>query len=238
MRVIFPLGLTALLLAACVQPKGFFPISRGGDHALFVEPVQNWRDANGGCIEGGECWSDRSREDIRNRLSIVQAETRLYEQQENGRLSYLGSSASIGRGKYRLEKYVIAFTNKPCRPEDPGAGLQRVGVGVRVTADIVSRTRNLELDGLLTAAVAASQNELRGEMAIRSWGVNSTNRTLSSLISRANVSLNEDGVQKALSALTVGEVLLEDPDTVLSPWTFAIVEAEPGSCRPGFAPGG
>lgn len=220
-----------VLLTGCAS--GFIIDSFDRSGALqFVEPTANWRDRQGTCLDGQLCWSDLSQEDVRNELTISEGSTAVYERTEDGTLSYLGASAAVGRGEYRIDKYVTAYRNEPCVADDESLGLQRVGVGVRVAIDVVSRSRKVDLGSLIGLGVAAEQNKIDGRIRIRSWGMSSSNRTLNALISTANVNIDEDGIQDALAALTIGEALLDDEDdTQLSPLTFAIVERTEGACR-------
>lgn len=223
--------LSCIFTASCVS--SYFVDSFDSPGALqFVEPTASWRDRQGNCLDGQLCWSSLSQDDVRNELLISEASTAIYERNESGSLSYLGAAATVGRGEYRIDKYVTSYRNEPCVLEDESLGLQRVGVGVRVAIDVVSRSRKVDLGSLIALGVAAEQNKINGRIRIRSWGVNSSNRTLNALISTANVNIDEDGIQDALAALTIGEALLDDDDdTQLSPLTFAIVERSNGACR-------
>lgn len=211
----------SIAVSACTQGS-YFRDNFSGRSLSFVEPVQDWRDRQGNCLDGFTCWSELTQSTVRRRLGIIDGDSRLYKKETDGSLSFAGGSAMVGRGEYVLEKYIVAYTNLEVVDQDGTSSLRRVGVGVRILADITSKSRSIDLGDLFPLALAASNNEVRGRIRIRSWGINSSNRTLNSLISSANVALDEDGVQSAISALQIGEAMLDDEDTILLPYTFAV----------------
>ncbi|MFV0293051.1 MAG: hypothetical protein ACK5II_07495 [Paracoccus sp. (in: a-proteobacteria)] len=220
--------IACIFVASC---KGFVPDALDTGNLHFVEPFQDWRNGRGECVEGQTCWSEMDQDMIRELISLRDSSSAVFKDNENGTLTHLGISAEVGRGKYRVEQYFMAYLNQPCLPDQPSLGMQRTGVGVRVIADITSRVKKLNLGGLLPLAAAAEKGIVTGRIQVRTWGIHSSNRTVARLLSNSTAPLNEEGVKTAIGKLELSEKILDDPDTKLNPWTFAVVESAPGSCQ-------
>ncbi|TLP60435.1 hypothetical protein FEE96_16395 [Parasedimentitalea maritima] len=219
-----------LMTASCTEVAQAPIISSDNTQLLLVEPVQLWRDRLGNCVSTERCWSELSQEQIRDELSLFEAKTVINKVNQDGSLSYLTGKASAEAGKYRVTQYAMVYTNQPCGSDDEPGGVRRVGAGVRVTANITTNKKNINLGALIPLAVAANRSWARGEIQINSWGISSSDNAVSTYLNVGGLALNEAGIQKAIESMAVARVLLNDDDTKISPWTLAVREIEPGSC--------
>lgn len=222
----------ALTVSACDTSVSLETVIRDDAEVIMINPVKDWQDRSGKCIAGERCWSELTTQQIRDELTLNQAQTYVHKVDRSGGLTFLGDGITGSRGRYIVDQTYFSYTNIDCVADDDSAGLKRVGVGVRVRADIRTNSAKINLSGLLPVAIAAQQNLVTGRISAETWGVSSSNRTINSLRSVSGLALDVGAVQKAITAMTVVEALIEDPNSQLSPHSFAIVESEPGSCEP------
>ncbi len=205
-------------------------LEQDNSRLILVEPFQLWRNSSGECVEGEYCWSEIPQQKIRDELSLFESETVIHKINSDGSLSYLVSKVGSKAGQYRVTQYAMIYMSLPCKAEDPDAGIRRVGAGVRVTAKVTTKRNNLNLSGFIPLAVAASRNWARGEIRINSWGLSSSDNTVSTFLDSGGLALDEAGIQSAIESMAVARVLLNDKDTKITPWTLAVKETSEGSC--------
>lgn len=200
----------------------------------FTSIEQNWRNSQGVCIDGQTCWSELSVSQIRERITPSLTSFRVYERIADETFILVTGRFKFGRGEYRIEQSYVRYTPEPCNPENPGLGQQWVGVGVRVVASIVSRRNSVNFSDLLSVGVSVDHRNVRGSIEVRSWGITSPNSSMNALLSTQSSEITREGIQEALAALSIGEALFEGgDDTILSPYTFGVVESTPGACTTG-----
>lgn len=219
-----------LVVCSCTQVAQFPILPADQEDLVLVDPFQAWKDLLGRCVDNQRCWSDMTQEQIRNELSLFESKTIVSKVNKDGTLSHFVSSIGAEAGRYRVTQYAMSYINLPCNQSDPSAGIQRVGVGVRVTADLRTRKRNINLGGFIPIAIAANDEKVSGEIQINSWGISADDRSLSTYLNSGGLALNEDGIQRAIETMAVARVLMDNPTTKLSPWTLAVREREQGSC--------
>lgn len=208
--------------------KSYTSIDTGWE---FIIPQQDWLDQTTfQCKPGYTCWSSLTQKQIRRALTD-DARIELSKVNSDGSLSAAGGNIQVSRGKYLLSEYIVKVTARPCDPSDPSKGNRLVGAGIQVIADIDVRKSSANISGLLPIAASASSDKVRGKLRIRSWGMD-TDQTIVQLLNTSRAeALDDDGIKKAITALEVAEALLKDPKTEITPWTFALAEEYPGSCR-------
>jgi hypothetical protein len=124
-----------------------------------------------------------------------------------GNVQYLVAKAAAETGDYVVvmdyTKYMVVDT-----PTPPGSG--RVGVGMRVKAQIHTMSANVDLSSLFKLGVAASTNQLQGNLSVDIIGIGGADDLI--LLPSP---IDESSVQKSLESLAgVKSRMLTDSATL------------------------
>lgn len=101
-------------------------------------------------------------------------------------------------------------------------GTGKVGVGLRISADLLTVKSGVDLGSLFALGVAAKQGEIRGSLSVDVIGVDS--KDVTNLIPM-NAIIDESSITQALQALASIKSKLHDKDVVLTPQVIAIRKA-------------
>ncbi len=196
----------------------------------WLTPYQDWRDPTGNCIAGKTCWTNLTRAQRLGWLALQEAKTKVYRKNADGSLSYLSGSISGGKGEYVVTQYIMIYNTQPCVPGDWTKGVDRVGVAIRVQAEVKTKKAGLNLGSIIPLGIVASSNKVEGQLTINSWGISSPNGVFNSYLGFAGKVENPDAISKAVESLAVGNAIMQDDDTEFLPYTLTRQEASPGSC--------
>lgn len=196
----------------------------------WVTPYQDWRDAAGACIAGKTCWTSLTQLQRRGWLALQEAKTAVYRKNNDGTLSYLSAGLTGSKGDYRVIQYIMIYNNQPCTGNDWSKGIDRIGIAIRVQADIKTKQSGLNLASILPIGLSASSNRVEGQITINSWGISSPNAVFNSYLGFAGKVENPDAISKAVESLAVGNAILQNNDTEFLPYILTRQEATPGSC--------
>jgi len=111
--------------------------------------------------------------------------------------------------KYRDEVMIEKGDKIPCR----------VGVGVRIVANISTKKANIDLSGLFPIAFAAKSGFLNGQIEVLKIGIDSAGLNM---ILPPPSEINDTSLQSALQAVAAIRAKLYDQNTKLIPHVLAI----------------
>lgn len=160
--------------------------------------------------------------DIRKRLTTYEAITTIQKRDVSGGLTYLGSGAKVGKGSYVITfDYVNSSTQEVVFDEAKRrVALGKIGVGVRITAEITTKTNDINISGLIPLGVAYQSNNISGGIYFKAFGLN--NDKVPSLIPVDMQELNAAGLQKAFEAAATVRVLMSLDETSLEPYLIGV----------------
>jgi hypothetical protein len=150
-------------------------------------------------------------------LGLIDTKYILSKVDTNNQLTYISNNFAIEKGRYVAILEFTKYTNLPYIVDGQRVGLQRVGVGVRVTADVKTDKKNLNLSSLFNIGLAASKEELSGKLSLETMGI------VSADIPGITAALDSSSIQKAIETLAVTLTYLKDESTTITPYRSGIV---------------
>jgi hypothetical protein len=165
-------------------------------------------------------WTQLNNQQIRNILSNTHAQISVGKFDGSGNLTYLVAKATAAVGTYRVIMDYCDYVDETVSdPTGQVIGQGRVGVGLRLTADVTTTSANVNLGSLLALGVAASVNQVKGTMTVDSIGIVLAGSAGPIL---TNATIDETGVQKTLESIAVIQSKIADTTTVLDPQLLAV----------------
>lgn len=136
-------------------------------------------------------------------------------------VSYLYSGRSVNKGTYRLiidyNKYIIQSVEGDS--DDDCVGYAKIGVGLRIIANINALKSNIDISSLVAIGKAASEGAISGSVGYEILGVESKEITA---IIPINSEITSTINQVFLQAIGVVKGKIYDTDTRLYPQVIAI----------------
>jgi 5-hydroxyisourate hydrolase-like protein (transthyretin family) len=163
-----------------------------------------------------KAWVQLTNQQIMNLLSNTHSEISVAKINGDGTFTYLVAQATAAAGTYRV---VMDYTNYITEEAaDPAThtkiGMARVGVGLRLTANITTSKANVNLGSLLALGIAANLNQVSGAMTVDSIGIRIAGAGGPIL---SNTTIDETSIQKTLEAIAVIQSKVADTTTHLDP---------------------
>lgn len=227
MLLLAPMALTTFLLAGCATTA--VPVSsqalaasivgmNGYREFIPVDPLPSpkvtYYDATG--KEVTKAWTQLNNKQIRALLPNIYADISIAKRDASGNLSYLVAKSTASKGSYRV---VMDYTKY--RPESVTdsvnqreLGLGRIGVGMRMTADIQTHSANVDLSSLFALGVAASTNKLSGTLSVQIIGISSDDVDALTITA---AKIDETSIQKTLEGMAAIKAKIADEKTLLTP---------------------
>ncbi|MCA7969716.1 hypothetical protein LGM42_07385 [Burkholderia sp. AU39826] len=220
-------GLVACTATTVVDPR-LIEIKGPTGYSDFIpqdplpSPKITYFDAKTG-KEVTKAWVQLSNVEIRNILSNNRAEITVGKFDAAGNLTYLVSKVTGSAGSYRVVMDYCEYVGQTVT-DDQGnlIGQGRVGVGLRLTADVVTTKANVNLGSLLALGIAASSNQITGTMTVDSIGIRVPGGSGPIL---SNTAIDESSIQKTLESIAVIQSKIGDPSTKLDPQLLAVKPA-------------
>ncbi len=165
-------------------------------------------------------WPGRTSSDINNLLPNHSASVVTYKRDLMLGLSYLPASVSAEKGEYRVVMDYIKYRDEIITDANGKyLGNGRVGVGLRLVADLKTSKANLDLGSLALIGLNAKLGYLKGSLYVNVIGVDSQDVT--NLIPLSSV-IDETAIQNALQSLAAIKSKIHDPSTTLTPHIVAV----------------
>ena len=123
----------------------------------------------------------------------------------------------VGASAYLPDKVKLGGTTNEVSPAQLGAEVNipvYIGIGLRVTADILTYSGNVNISGLGAIGVAADAKKLSGSLVVQTLGING--KSIAGALPIQS-ELNQTTVQNAIVAVGAIKTLLYDGDTVALP---------------------
>ena len=233
MKIYFALPIACWALAGCETFDGLkpapepvpVPILNAKEYKEYrpVDPIpvpfMNKTLPDGSVVSTD--WSELTNEKISALLPNQFSSMTIAKVDASGRLSYLVANTTADTGRYRV--YLDYFKYKVERVVSEKTklvqGSGRVGVGMRLTAEIITTKTNVDLNSLLALGVAAKQGNVTGSITVDIIGIDP--REISSIFSGSST-IDETSIQKSLEALAVIRSRLSDVNTRLTPQIVSI----------------
>jgi hypothetical protein len=175
-------------------------------------------------------WTQLNNSQIMNILSNTRGEISVGKFDAQGNLTYVVAKATGKVGTYRVimdySNYVtedVIDATSSASPK-PIIGQGRVGVGLRLTADITTTTADVNLGSLLALGIAANAGQVKGTMTVESIGIRIPGSAGPIL---SNTTIDETSIQKTLESIAVIQSKIADKGTVLDPQVLAVKPLKP-----------
>ena len=163
-----------------------------------------------------KAWSQLSNDEIRKLLPNIYTDISVAKRDSSGNLTYLVSKATAEAGNYRVvmdyTKYRQEIAHEPGTKKELGLG--RIGVGLRMTAEVQTNKANIELSSILAIGIAAVTDQLRGALSVHVIGIGTAdvdNLTVT------NARIDETSIQKTLEGMAAIKSKIADSGTTLTP---------------------
>lgn len=165
-------------------------------------------------------WASLDNDTKRKLLPNQTANMTTYRLESTGEAKYLTSIVSGEMGTYRvIMDYAMYRTDSINGEDGTNLGTGRVGVGLRVKAEIQTFEANVDLGSLIAIGFAAKSNQLRGRLEVHALGLNSPEITT---LFPTPSTIDETSIQKTLEALAAIKSKLGDQATNITPQIVAV----------------
>lgn len=168
---------------------------------------------------------------IRDRLTSTTTFITLQQRDDSGNLKYLTASANLKRGTYIVTLDYTNFTTQDIQPEDSclGTVVGEIGVGLRITAELVTTEGGVDLGGLLPISIAYQGKKVSGNLRFYVYGM--YNDKLCVAVP-AVTTLDQSSIAKAFEAAAAVRVLFSADDTTLEPYLIGVSHVPPSKAQP------
>lgn len=190
---------------AFVPPAAYAGL-KSADRPLGPDPIN------------GISWATLSQSDLRAQLPNRATTVMIERQNLDGSISLAGAAVSGAPGAYTVVVDNLKFTTQTMAKGPEGTpAIARIGVGLRIRAQVVTLRPGLNLGSLLAIATAAQAGDLTGTFSVDLLGLDAPNSLL--LLSGAEVSLGS--VQALLATVQAVEQRLIAQDSSFRPLLVA-----------------
>nr|WP_015060932.1 hypothetical protein [Psychrobacter sp. DAB_AL43B]AFH75089.1 hypothetical protein [Psychrobacter sp. DAB_AL43B] len=160
-------------------------------------------------------WAQLDSQHILKLLSNTRSEISVAKLDDDGTLDYLVAKVTAARGRYKVIMDYTPYIVEDAIDEDGDLiGYARVGVGLRLTANITTNKAGINLGSLMSLGVAAKLNQLQGTMHIDTIGIRLKDNSGMILL---NTAIDESSILKTLESMAVVQSKIADVDTHLDP---------------------
>lgn len=228
MKNIILVFLTALLLSSCTSlPVSIIESNKYlGYKPIDPVPVTTVKYYSQGTIEDVYWESIENSEERRKLLPLQSAQVSVAESNSSGKISYLDGSISGERGSYEvIMDYMKYRVEDVFDTNGKYLGSGRIGVGLRIRAQVVTDKSNLNLGSIANIGLEANNGNLRGGISVDIVGIDS--KDVTNLIPLTS-EINQTSIQAALQALASIKAKLWD-DIDITPHLVAIKQSEAGA---------
>lgn len=161
-------------------------------------------------------WAQLSNKQIRDLLPNIYTDISVAKRDAFGNLNYIVAKATAETGDYRVvmdyTRYLPESVIDDVSKRELGLG--RIGVGMRMTADIHTVKDGIDLSSIFALGVAASLNKLSGTLSVQILGIGTED--VDSL-TVTNAKIDETSIQKTLEGMAAIKAKIADDKTKLTP---------------------
>jgi len=188
-------------------------------------PVAKVEVFNGTSIEG-EYWAKLDAEAKRKALPNQSSAVSVSKSDYSGKIEYLGSSVSGDTGSYKVVMDYMKYRVESIYDTSSGEylGVGKVGVGLRITADIETSSVGINMASLLSIGAEAKAGNLSGGIVVDVIGIDSKDVTnLLPLTSE----IDQSSIQSALQSLASIKTKIFEDGVEITPHLVALKQAKP-----------
>jgi hypothetical protein len=173
-------------------------------------------------------WGDLNNSQKRDALPLQSAQVTLIQNDTDIGMHYLTGSISHKKGNYTVIMDYMKYRVEPVYGKTFGTylGNAKIGVGLRIKANIDTFDSDLNLGSLFAIGVQASRGDLRGSISIEVIGIDSSDVT--NLIP-LTAEIDQTSIQSALQALASIKTKIYDDKSIITPHLVAISESKEGA---------
>ncbi len=173
-------------------------------------------------------WAELEHKQIMKLLSNTRAEISVSKVDSDGTITYLPGTLTREKGSYKVimdytayivddvidPSYTVFNTAIGASTKPYKIGDVRVGVGLRLTANITTNKNNVNLGGLIPLGLAAKSNKVQGYMHVDTIGIRLKGN---SGIILSNTTIDESSILKTVETLAIMQSKIADETTHLDP---------------------
>ena len=164
---------------------------------------------------------------VRSLLPLQSAQVSISKIDANGKINYTAASLSGEVGSYKVIMDYMKYMIQDVYDNDHKyIGSGRIGVGLRIKAEIVTSKVNLNVGSITAMGLEASMSNLSGGISIDIIGIDSENVT--NLIPLTS-EIDQSSIQSALQALASIKSKLWEKETRITPHLVAVQQSVPDS---------
>jgi len=169
--------------------------------------------------------------DIRERLTSTETLVSIEKRDTSGSLSYLGAGGRVSKGSYRVTFDYANYTNQNITysGDDRSTAIGRIGVGLRITADLETFENGVDLGGLLPIGFAAQNKKVNGRLSFLVYGM--SNDKVALAVPSNSPILDVTSIQQSFESAATVRVLFGLDDTKLEPYLIGVADIKPSDAK-------
>ena len=173
-------------------------------------------------------WRSIDDEDqVRSYLPLQSAIVSVSKTDQDGKVTYATASLSGSKGTYDvIMDYMKYRVEDVYGSSGEFLGNGRIGVGLRIKANVVTTKKNLNLGSIASIGAEANQNNITGGISVDIIGIDS--KDVTNLVPLTS-EIDQTSIQSALQALAAIKTKLWEDDTDITPHLIAIRQAKPNT---------
>ncbi len=167
---------------------------------------------------------------IRERLTSTETFITVEKRETSGSLSYLGAGGKVSKGSYRVTFDYANYTNQNIsfNGDNKDTAIGRIGVGLRIIADLVTSESGVDLSGLIPIGLAAQDNKASGQLSFLVYGM--SNDKIGLAVPATSI-LDVSSIQKSFEAAAAVRILFGLESTKLEPYLIGVADIKPADAK-------
>ncbi|MCF8070045.1 MAG: hypothetical protein K9L30_15800 [Desulfobacterales bacterium] len=167
-----------------------------------------------------------SSSEIRKRLTSTETFISVEKRDSSGSLTYMGAGGKVSRGTYRVTFDYVNYTNQSILFDDTTkeSAIGRIGVGLRITAELVTTSNGVDLSGLIPIGLAAQDNKVSGHLKFKVYGI--SNDKVGLAVPTTSI-LDVSSIQKSFEAASAVRILFGLDETTIEPYLIGVADIKP-----------
>ena len=161
-------------------------------------------------------WDDLKNSEANSNLPLERSFVSVLKLDGSVNAGFISSKYSAAAGRYKTTLDYAKFRDDVMGNQNIPV---RVGVGVRIVADISTTKADIDLGSIFAIAFAAKAGYLKGQIEVLKIGMDSPSF---SLVLPPPTEINDTSLQNALQAVASIRAKLYDSDTKLTPHILAV----------------
>ncbi|MHB1399024.1 MAG: hypothetical protein ACYDAI_13985 [Trichloromonadaceae bacterium] len=135
----------------------------------------------------------------------------------------------MSKGSYKVTFDYANYTNQNITfSDDKSRAIGRIGVGLRITADLVTTENGIDLGGLLPLGLAAQDKKVSGRLSFLVYGM--SNDKVAIAVPSQSI-LDVTSIQQSFEAAATVRVLFGLEDTKLEPYIMGVADIKPSEAK-------